>query len=139
MQANEAAWYDEFYRQEQTSWAPWYKFSVPYLRQILTPETRLVELGCGQGFILRYLAHEHLLPEENIYGMDQSRTAVDFVKRHLPRAHVDTGDIYHLTYPREHFQVCLLMETVEHLAEPGLALAQIKEIMAPGGVLLLSF
>ena len=139
MQANEAAWYDEFYQTEQASWAPWYKFSLPYLRQILTAETRLVELGCGQGHILRYLAQKKLLPEENIYGMDQSRTAVDFVKRALPRAHLDTGDIYRLPYPKDHFHVCLLMETIEHFEDPRPALEQIWSVLRPGGVLLISF
>ena len=72
MQANEAAWYDEHYRKEQASWAPWYKFSLPFLRQVLTPQTRLVELGCGQGHLLRHLGKEQLLPQENIYGLDQT-------------------------------------------------------------------
>jgi SAM-dependent methyltransferase len=139
MQANEAAWYDEFYQAEQASWAPWYKFSLPFLKRILTPQTRIVELGCGQGHILRHLAREKLVPEENIYGLDQSRTAVDYVKRHLPKAHLDTGDIYRLEYPKDFFQVCLLMETIEHLEDPQPALQQILSVLAPGGSLLISF
>ena len=139
MQANEAAWYDDFYRQAPPVWAPWYKFSLPYLRTVLTPQTKLIELGCGQGNILRYLAQESLLPEENIYGMDQSRTAVDFVKRLLPKAHLDTGDIYRLEYPKNSFDVCLLMETIEHLEDPLPALKQIIEAMKPGGALLVSY
>jgi 2-polyprenyl-3-methyl-5-hydroxy-6-metoxy-1,4-benzoquinol methylase len=140
MQANEAAWYDAHYQQIQTAeWVCWYKFSLPYLRSILNPQTKLVELGCGQGPLLRYLAREKLLPEENIYGMDQSRTAVDFVKAALPNAHVDTGDIYRLPYSKGFFDVCLLMETIEHLEEPGPALAQILSVMKSGGVLLVSY
>src|SRR5688572_4350135 len=94
MQANEAAWYDDFYRHIQTQLGPWYRFALPYLRAVITRESRLLELGCGQGLLLRALAHEKLLPEENIYGMDQSRIAVDVVKDFLPKAHLDTGDIY---------------------------------------------
>jgi len=139
MQANEAAWYDEHYRKEQASWAPWYKFSLPFLRQVITPQTRLVELGCGQGHLLRHLGKEQLLPQENIYGLDQSQTAVDLVKRELPQAHLSIGDIYHLEYPKNFFNVCLLMETIEHLEEPAPALAQIFSVLAPGAVLLLSF
>lgn len=140
MQANEAEWYDEHYQQIQTAeWVCWYKFSLPYLRSVLNPQTKLVELGCGQGPLLRYLAREKLLPEENIYGMDQSRTAVDLVKRVLPKAHVDTGDIYQLPYPGNFFDVCLLMETIEHLEEPLPALRQIIDVMTPGGSLLVSY
>jgi 2-polyprenyl-3-methyl-5-hydroxy-6-metoxy-1,4-benzoquinol methylase len=140
MQANEAAWYDEHYQQIQTAeWVCWYKFSLPYLRSILNPQTKVVELGCGQGPLLRYLAREKLLPEENIYGMDQSRTAVDFLKRALPNAHVEAGDIYRLPYPRDSFDVCLLMETFEHLEEPVAALEQILGVLKPGGALLVSY
>jgi len=140
MQANEAAWYDEHYQQIQTAeWVCWYKFSLPYLRSILNPQTKLVELGCGQGPLLRYLAREKLLPEENIYGMDQSRTAVDLVKRALPKAHVETGDIYQLPYAKDSFDVCLLMETIEHLEEPVPALGQIAGASKPGGALLVSY
>jgi len=140
MQANEAAWYDAHYQQIQTAeWVCWYKFSLPYLRSILNPQTKLVELGCGQGPLLRYLAREKLLPEDHIYGMDQSRTAVDFLKSALPNAHVETGDIYHLPYTKESFDVCLLMETIEHLEEPGTALKQVIGVLKPGGTLLVSY
>lgn len=54
MQANEAAWYDQHCQQIQTAeWVCWYKFSLPYLRSILNPQTKLVELGCGQGPLLQ--------------------------------------------------------------------------------------
>jgi len=140
MQANEAAWYDAHYQQIQTTeWVCWYKFSVPHLKRILSPQSKLVELGCGQGPLLRHLAREKLLPEENIYGMDQSGTAVDFLKRALPNAHVETGDIYRLPYPKDSFDVCLLMETIEHLEEPGPALEQIIKVLKPGGTLLVSY
>jgi 2-polyprenyl-3-methyl-5-hydroxy-6-metoxy-1,4-benzoquinol methylase len=140
MQANEAAWYDAHYQQMQTAeWVCWYKYSLPLLKRLLTPDSKLVELGCGQGPLLRHLAREKVLPEENLYGMDQSRAAIDVVKRALPNAHLDTGDIYRLQYPRDYFDVCLLMETIEHLQEPAPALAQMLGVLKPGGVLLVSY
>ena len=139
MQANEAAWYDEFYQKEQASWPPWYKFALPFLQKNLSAQSRLVELGCGQGHLLRHLAKAGLLPEENIHGMDQSRTAIDLVKRHLPKAQLETGDIYQLPYPKNFFHICLLMETIEHLEDPHPALLQMFSVIAPGGFLLVSF
>src|SRR5207249_1649600 len=104
-----------------------------------TPQTKLIELGCGQGHLLRHLVREKLMPEENVYGMDQSRTAVDFVKRSLPDAHLETADIYRLPYLKDFFQICLLMETIEHLEDPVTALEQIHSIVAPDGLLFVSF
>ena len=139
MRAKEAAWYDEFYKNLQTGWAPWYKFSLPHLREVLTPQSKVIELGCGQGHLLRFLAAEKWLPEENIYGLDQSRVAIDFVRQAMPKAHLQTGDIYHLEYARNLFQICLLMETIEHLEDPAPALEQIYSVIAPGGLLFVSF
>ncbi len=100
---------------------------------------KLLELGCGQGLLLNELARSKTLPEENLYGMDQSGTAVDFVKRALPKAHASVGDIYRLQYEKDFFDVCLLMETIEHLEEPKPALDQIFSVVAPGGRLVLSY
>ncbi len=139
IKAEEADWYNEFYRSIQTELPPWYRAMIPDLDRELSPQRTLLELGCGQGHVLRLLAKEGKLPPENIWGVDQSQTAVEFVKQHLPSAHVEAGDIYALNLPRQHFDVCLLMETIEHLEQPAPALRNIFEVLAPGGALYLSF
>lgn len=138
-QAKEAGWYNDFYRTIQLTWAPWYRFVLPHLSAILGPQTRLLELGCGQGRILRHLAEKGLLPEKNIYAIDQSKTAVDYVKEQMPEAHLSVGDIYQLEFAANSFQACLLMETIEHLEEPIPALREIFRVIAPGGLLYVSF
>lgn len=139
MRANEAEWYDQHYQQVQSALGPWYKFSLPYLQSIVRPADRLIEMGCGQGLLLREIAHRGILPESNLYGMDQSSTAVSHVKKALPNANASTGDIYHLDYPKGFFDVCLLMETIEHLEDPRPALDQIFGVIKPGGRLLVSY
>lgn len=137
-QAREAGWYDEYYRCVQVM-GPWYYFMIPDLKQRLAADSKLLELGCGQGHILRYLVEKKLAPAERLYAIDQSRTAVEFVRERLPGAHLDVGDIYRLDYPENSFHACLLMETIEHLQEPMPALAQIHRVIAPDGVLYVSF
>lgn len=136
----DADWYDEFYKKPQAGLAPWYRFLLPELRGTVGPSTRLVELGCGQAHILRILAQCNLLPQENITGLDQSKAAVDFCAEQLPQARFLTGDLYDLKeLQSDAFDVCLLMETIEHLEEPGPAIANIRRILKPGGLLYLSF
>src|SRR6266852_1055817 len=135
--ANEAGWYDDFYRAVQVM-GPWYYFMIPHLRSVLNPQTKVLELGCGQGHVLRYLVEKQLMTQENIFAIDQSKTAVDFVRNLLPRSHLTTGDIYKLEYPPDFFQACLLMETIEHLQDPMPALKGIYSVIAPGGLLYVS-
>jgi 2-polyprenyl-3-methyl-5-hydroxy-6-metoxy-1,4-benzoquinol methylase len=139
MHAKEAGWYDEFYKMGPLNLAVWYRFLLPDLLRELKPETTLLELGCGQGQILRLLKEHSPIREENIYGIDQSKVAVDFTRNLLPKAHLGTGDIYHLDLPRNQFDVCLLMEVIEHLEEPIAGLQQIHAVMKRGGILYISF
>lgn len=136
--AKEAGWYDDFYRAVQVM-GPWYYFMIPHLRSVLGPQTKLLELGCGQGHALRYLTEKNVLPQENIFAIDQSKTAVDFVKGKLPHTHLSVGDIYKLEFGDNLFDACLLMETIEHLEEPVPALAEICRVIKPGGLLYVSF
>src|SRR5437870_302774 len=139
IQAREAHWYDDFYRAVQKGMGPWHYFMIPHVSGLLGPDTKLLELGCGQGHILRYLVEKKLLPQENIYAIDQSKTAVDFVQNLLPRAHISVGDIYRLRLQPNTFDACLLMETIEHLEEPMPALLEVFSVIAPGGLLYVSF
>jgi 2-polyprenyl-3-methyl-5-hydroxy-6-metoxy-1,4-benzoquinol methylase len=137
--AKEAAWYDDLYRMGPLDLAPWHRFLLPALLPELKPETRLLELGCGQGQVLRLLTKHSPMREENIYGVDLSSVAVEFAQKLLPRAHLSAQDLYHLNFPASHFDICLLMETIEHLEEPTLGLRKIAEVIKPGGLLYLSF
>ena len=139
--AKEADWYDKHYDKFATlkKMGPWYRFIIPHLSSVLTPQTKLLELGCGQGLLLQHLVENKLLLEENIYAIDQSKTAVELAKQTLPSAHLNVGDIYRLEFTRKTFDVCLLMETIEHLEEPMPALAQIHSVLAPDGLLYVSF
>jgi len=139
MISDNASWYDEYYRKEQDQFAQWYRWLIPHLRKRLKADSKVIELGCGQGQLLRYLARERLVPPAQIYGLEQSTTAVEFVNRWLPGAHIKVGDIYNMDYPAGFFDFCFLMETIEHLNEPEKALEGIRAIIKPGGLLYVSF
>ena len=136
----DAQWYDEFYKTDRHALSPWYKFLLPELARVLTPASKLVELGCGQGQILRALAERNFLPQENITGVDQSKVAIEFCAQQLPKAKFVTGDLYDLSnLPAAQFDVCLLMETIEHVEAPDQPIANIYRLLRPGGRLYVSF
>jgi 2-polyprenyl-3-methyl-5-hydroxy-6-metoxy-1,4-benzoquinol methylase len=140
IRAQDAEWYNEFYKTLQSGLSPWYRFLLPELIRTLKPSSRLVELGCGQAHILRVLAKEGVLPEENITGVDQSKVAVEFCGQQLPRAIFCTGDLYDLSnLPAASFDVCLLMETIEHIEAPEKPIANIRRLLKEDGLLYVSF
>lgn len=136
----DAVWYDDFYQTKQVGLSPWYRFLLPELKKALEPNTKLVELGCGQAHVLRLLVAEKLLPEVNITGIDQSQTAVDSVRQQMPKARLMVGDIYDLRdLADDSFDICLLMETIEHLEKPEIPIANIHRILKKDGLLFVSF
>jgi 2-polyprenyl-3-methyl-5-hydroxy-6-metoxy-1,4-benzoquinol methylase len=135
----DASWYDEFYEKPIVDMAPWNEFLLPELAATLKPTNKLVELGCGQGHVLQYISAAKLLPQENIYGIDQSQVAVDFVRAHIPKANLSVGDLHQLNLPAGNFDFCLLMETIEHLTDPLPVLHKINSLLKDDGVLYLSF
>jgi len=135
-----AAWYDaHYYGDKRLPPGPWHRGLLPDLIGECSPEKRLVELGCGQAQIPCLLAERGHLPPENIYGTDQSRSAIDFVRRELPGGHFDVQDLYELEYPANHFDLCVMLETIEHLEEPLVVLKKIHSIIKPGGHFYISF
>lgn len=151
--ANESDWYNQHYKasgMEPSSkplvepelskhLGPWYSFTLPHLRKHLAENNRLLELGCGTGRLLTQLAREKLVATPNIYGIDQSSIAIEQAQNAMPQANLSVGDIYDLKLPKQHFDVVLMMEVIEHLESPDHALRQIESVMVPGGQLLISF
>jgi 2-polyprenyl-3-methyl-5-hydroxy-6-metoxy-1,4-benzoquinol methylase len=139
MHAKEAGWYNEFYSMGPLNLGPWNRYLLPGLISELKADTKLLELGCGQGQVLRFLTEHSPMREENISGIDQSSIAVDFTQKLLPKANISTQDIYQLNFPPNEFDVCVMMETIEHLEEPVLGLKKIAAVTKPGGLLYISF
>ena len=118
---------------------PWYYFTIPFLCPLINGNTKLIELGCGQGHILRYLSENGFLRGNQIWAMDQSQAAADYIRRRIPEAHVTVADISQVASLSNQFDICLLMETVEHLEDPHSILRHIYASMTSGGWLFLSF
>lgn len=124
-------WYNTFYQQVQPDFPSWYKLLLPNLieRLIHNPNHKIVELGCGQSRLLKYLVDNNYVRAGNVFGVDQSDAAIKYSKKKLPQSHIIKSDIYSLSYKDNTFDSVLLMETIEHLENPLAGLAEAKRIL----------
>jgi 2-polyprenyl-3-methyl-5-hydroxy-6-metoxy-1,4-benzoquinol methylase len=135
-----AAWYDEHYYQGvQFAPGPWHKALIPDLIKECDREKKIVELGCGQAQVPRMLVQMGKLAAGNTYGIDQSQEAIKFVNQHLPGAHFSVQDLNTLNFPDSFFDICIMLETIEHLEHPETVLRNVFKILKPGGTFYLSF
>ena len=83
----------------------------------------LAEIGCGAGGVLAELRRSR--PEAALHGFDIAPALVEFWERHAgARIDFELGDF--LAVNRRHYDVILLLDVVEHLANPSEFLAQVR-------------
>lgn len=100
----------------------------------LPATARVIDVGCGDGFHLDLLAQFGPKGWE-LEGVDLDDRAVAAARRHDLTVH--TGRIEELDLPEQSFDAALLIQTIEHLADPATVLRAVRRILVPGGRILL--
>jgi len=112
---------------------------LPELIKKIKNDSKILELGCGQSKGLRYLVSHNYIKQENSYGIDQSDLAIEFLKKKLPKANLEQGDIFSLKFNDDTFDYVLMMEVIEHLEDPLKVLKEVERVLKPNGELIISF
>ena len=108
-------------------------FFLPMLR----PGMRLLDVGCGPGSITAGLAR-HVAPGETI-GIDASESVIDTARSLLDPATAnlafEVGSIYQPRFAPATFDAVFAHQVLQHLRRPVDALAQMRVLLKPGGVI----
>ncbi len=103
------------------------------LMALLPPAAaRVLEVGCGEGNQLRKLAAA--LPDAELVGLDLAPS--DRTQWPAHAAEMVCGSVLSLPYADRSFDLVLALEMLEHVDDPGAALAEIARVTA--GTALLS-
>jgi SAM-dependent methyltransferase len=94
---------------------------------------RLLEVGCGAGRYLRAL--RELRPELTLVGADVSRAALARLAALAPgiETRLASGDA--IPAADAEFAAVLLIDVLEHVADPARLLAEAHRVLVPGGIL----
>lgn len=131
--------YYDLYIKEQDYWwhvgkrAIVYSLLGKYRRSgVNADRRRALDLGCGTGLNLDKLA-QYARPT----GTDFSEEALHFC---LERGHTSLAkaDAAALPFPDREFDIITALDVIEHLDDDHIALAELRRVLRPGGILVLS-
>ena len=129
-----------FWQRMAKLYAPFMKSSDPLYEAIcerlqphLTQEMAVLELACGSGQLSFRLAENTKEWEATDFS---ERMIAEAQKREHPRnLHFLTRDATNLPYPAEAFDAVLVANALHIMPEPDKALAEIRRVLKPGGLL----
>ncbi len=100
-------------------------------------EANVLDLGTGPGTLVRELARN--LPGLQVYGIDLSEDMIGLARGHARREHLEervqfaSGDVAHLPYPDQSFDVVVSTISMHHWSELVQPLRELYRVLRPGG------
>jgi SAM-dependent methyltransferase len=97
---------------------------------------KVLDAACGSGYGSALLAEN----AQAVFGVDIEREAVEYARLHYrsPKLHFAQSDCLALPCPTAHFDLIVAFEIIEHLQDPGAFLRELRRVLHPAGILLLS-
>lgn len=96
----------------------------------------VLDIACGEGYGAAIIAQV----ARSVVGMDVSAEAVSHAERSYPRPNLTfrPADARHIAAPDASFDVVSSFETLEHFYEHEEFYAEIRRVLRPGGILVIS-
>jgi SAM-dependent methyltransferase len=96
-------------------------------------DSRMLEIGCGNGSVLAYLKQNNV----TIEGSDIFMEALKFCRRRVPSVPLYQADILCLPFLHE-FDIVGLFDILEHIEYDEKALLEVGQVLKPGGKLIIT-
>jgi ubiquinone/menaquinone biosynthesis C-methylase UbiE len=106
----------------------------------LAAGSRVLEIGCGAGFLSVALAQRGL----HVQAIDSTEAMVELARQQAEEAEVsehlsvEVGDVYALAFEDDAFDLVLAIGVIPWLARPELAVQEMARVSRPGGRVLLT-
>ncbi|MGE0527513.1 MAG: bifunctional 2-polyprenyl-6-hydroxyphenol methylase/3-demethylubiquinol 3-O-methyltransferase UbiG [Bdellovibrionales bacterium] len=119
-------------RLENLTKVPWV---IAKVHQFHSPGARVLDVGCGSGALVLQLAEQGFA----CTGIDVSEGVLAAGRRRDEAGRVQwaTGQAERLPFADTSFDVVCLLDVLEHIFEPRLAVQEAVRVLRPGGTLLL--
>lgn len=97
---------------------------------------RLLDLGALDSLV-PVMAKERF-PQTEVWAFDHAEEAMKRMQEAFPSIRCRVGDLHHTGFEDNYFDYVVLGEVLEHLERPWEAVAEIRRILKPGGIVAIS-
>lgn len=146
---------DEYFQSQSTFWKEIYTSNGIYAEihrnryatvlswiqnLMLTPDSKVLELGCGAGLLAVALAQQGI----HVLAIDSVENMVEQARRHAVESgtsellSVNLGNVYSLPYEDGSFDLVIAIGVIPWLERPDLAIQEMARVTRSGGYLLLT-
>lgn len=94
---------------------------------------RAVDVGCAAGYCLRVLAERGF----EVHGVELSPVIAEEARRHLGDEAIHVGTLESAPLQAGAYDLITMWDVVEHVVDPHALLRRARELLAPGGLLVL--
>lgn len=95
-------------------------------------KSRLLEIGCGNGFFLLEARRQGY---KEVFGVEPSIEAVNKAPRWV-KANIKSDVFKNTLFPKNYFDVVCFFQTFDHIPEPNKFLKDCFAVLKPGGLIL---
>jgi SAM-dependent methyltransferase len=99
-------------------------------------KTRLVELGCGDGYLLHYLSAQ--FPLFSFTGLDSNPVRLRRARERLKGMEIRRESAPDTSFPPDFFDIAVCSEVLEHVREDQALLDEIHRILKPKGLAVIT-
>lgn len=96
----------------------------------------LLDIGCGTGSFLFHCERKFSFAQ--LHGLEYDDRLVKQAITNLSRAEISQGNAEKLPYEDGSFDVITSFQVIEHVANPNTMLSEIKRILKPNGIVLIT-
>jgi len=109
----------------------YYRVLEPILKKV-SKKARILEVGCGNGFLLKELYTRGF---KQVFGIDPSINAKKEAHTNI-RNRIKLGVLTSALYKKESFDIICFFQTLDHIPNPNVFLKLCKSYLKPGGYII---